>query len=598
MARSTRQSLLRLGAMLRPHAAREGRDATLGMLVGIAVVGLQVLRPWPLKWIIDHLSGTHGGSPVMAWLARDPLSGVALLSLLFVVTASAEAIAEYAQTMLINGLGNRILFRFRSALFSTILRQPLAFHESREVGEILTRVIYDTSRLRRGLNGLLLHIVQPLVLFVATFTVLLWIDPALGAILALGGSAALLMMQRRGRRIAVAARKQRVKEGSLASLVSAELHAIRELQASGRDSSAIETRFAARNTHSLRQEQKTRKLAAGLSLRVDVVLAASIALALWLGTRSVMTGHLTAGDMALFFSYALGLRASLAGFAAQTARMGRALACGERLEKLATRATPIIDPPGALALPDRPAELRFEEVGIRTPKARRTGRKWTLEDLTCTLPGGKRTAVVGPNGAGKSMVLSLLLRLREPDTGRILLDGRALSEYALDPLRSRTSVVFQDSVLAGISVRDNIALGLPDASLADIEAAAGAAKVSRFIARLPQGYDTIVRRGGDLFSGGERQRLMVARALLRDGTLWLLDEPTTGLDHATAAELTTMLLDATRDRTTLWVTHDPELIARVDWVLVLDKGRAAFSGTPEAYEDWRSSPEAGSDAPV
>ena len=579
--------------MLRPHAVGEGRDAALGLTVGIIAIGLQVLRPWPLKWIIDHVSGTHGGSPVVVWLQHAPLRGVAILSALFVATATAESLAEYGQTMLINGLGNRILFRFRSALFSSILRQPLAFHESREVGEILTRVVYDTSRLRRGLNGLLLHIVQPLILFITTFSVLLWIDRTLGLILALGGTVALLMMQHRGRRIAVAARKQRVKEGSLASLVSAELNAIRELQAAGEDSSALESRFKARNTSSLRQEQKTRKLAAGLSFRVDVVLGASIALALWLGTRSVVIGRLTAGDMALFFSYALSLRSPFASFASQTARMGRALACGERLQKLAARAVPSDAAVGTAPLPVPLRTVEFEAVGLQTPKARRTSRKWTLDNLSITLPGGKRTAVIGSNGSGKSMLLSLILRLRDPDQGRILLDGRPIEDYALEALRAGTSVVFQDSVLTGISVRDNIALGCPSAPQEDVEAAAAAAKISKFIAHLPKGYDTIVRRGGNLFSGGERQRLMVARAMLRNGSIWLLDEPTTGLDHATAAELTATLLEATRGHTTLWVTHDPELVSQVDWVLALDKGTAAFSGTPVEYEQWHASLTAG-----
>ncbi len=586
MATASPMSLARIGALLRPHAAGEGYALAGGSLLGILAIALHVLRPWPLKWMLDYVGSGADSGQVVQWVAVAPTRGIAILSGLFVVIAIVGAFAEYAQVMLLNGLGNRVLFRFRAALFEHILRQPLAFHESHEVGELLTRVVYDTSRLRRGVNGLLIRIFQTLALFVLTFFVLLWIEAALAFVLAAGGSLALLTMRWRGRRIASAAKKQRLKEGSLAAAVGTELMAIREIQAFGIAASAVQRRFAVRNERSLRQEQKVRRLAAGLSLRVEVVLAVSIALALWLGTHSVMAGRLTPGDLVLFFTYAISLRAPFADFAFQTARLGRTYACAERLERLARRTSSIADSPDAVDAAAVSGELHFEDVAIKTPKRRRSGRKWTLGGVTCVLPAGQRIGVVGTNGAGKSTLLSLVLRLADPDRGRVLLDGRDLREYGLESLRSQVSVVFQDSVLTGLSVQDNIALGIPDASADAIAAAAHAACAGDFIEQLPEGYATIVRRGGDLFSGGERQRIALARALLRDGRIWLLDEPTTGLDHATAQELTSVLLETTRGHTTLWVTHDRELIPRLDWVLALHQGKAVFSGSPFDYTAW------------
>jgi len=589
MTRNRRRGpLRRIGALLRPHAAGEGRHLAIGALLGVGVVALHVLRPWPLKWILDYVSGARLGGPVVAWVSNDPAAGIASLSALFVAIALAGAGAEYAQMLLLNGLGNRVLFRFRAALFTHILHQPLAFHESHEVGELLTRVVYDTSRLRRGLNGLLIRIFQTLALFVAVFGVLLWLNLALGLVLALGGALAVVAMRGRGRRIARAARKQRIKEGSLAALVANELASIRELQTFGLAGSAVQQRFAGRNNRSLRQEQKLRRLAAGLSLRVDVLLALSVAMALWLGAHSVIAGRLTAGDLVLFFSYATALRGPFADFAFQTARLGRTYACADRLTRITKRTTAVTDRPGAVPAPSLRGDLRFEEVALKTPKKRRAGPKWTLDGLSCTLPAGRRIAVVGPNGAGKSTLLSLVLRLADPHRGRILLDGLDLRDYTLDSVRGQTSVVFQDSVLTGLSVRGNIALGLEDADLKDVQAAAAAARAAPFIERLPQGYDTPVRRGGGLFSGGERQRLALARALLRNGRLWLLDEPTTGLDYATTQDLTAVLLEVTSGRTTLWVTHDPDLVPRLDWVLALDRGKAAFTGTPSDYFRWHA----------
>ncbi|MDP3910462.1 MAG: ABC transporter ATP-binding protein, partial [Gemmatimonadales bacterium] len=195
-------------------------------------------------------------------------------------------------------------------------------------------------------------------------------------------------------------------------------------------------------------------------------------------------------------------------------------------------------------------------------------------------------AIVGPNGAGKSTLLRVVLRLTDPTGGVLRLDGRDIRDYTLASLRHQMSVVFQDSVLFGLSVRDNIALGNEDATEDAVRAAAQRACLDTLVARLPQGYDTPVRHRGGLFSGGERQRIALARALLRDGRVWLLDEPTNGIDAATAQELVSLLLDATAGRTALWVTHDPAILPQLDRVLVVEEGRAAFTGTPDEYGGW------------
>ena len=574
--------LRRTARMLRPHAAGEGRSLSSGVLLGVAVVVLHVLRPWPLKWILDYLTVAHGGGALGEWMARSPSWGVVALVLLFVALATAEAGAEYGQVMVLNGSGNRVIFRFRAALFAHILRQPLAFHESRNVGELLTRVVYDTSRLRRGLNGFVIQIVQTVALFLATLAVLMWHHRALGIALAAGGLFALLTMRRRGRRIARAARKQRRKEGNLAAQVADELLSVRELQTFGISHSALLARFSRRNAGSLQYEQKVRRLAAGLIFRVDAILAVTVALAVGLGMQGILAGRMTPGDLVLFVSYAMSLRAPFTDFARQTARLGRTYACAERLAKLVELSPSIVDGPTILATPMQ-GSLAFESVSLKAPKRARGGRKWTLQDVSWELPAGRRVAIIGANGAGKSTLLRLALRLADPDKGRILLDGRDLREYTVDSVRRQVSVVFQHSVLSGLTVRENIAFGTPEASPLAVQAAAAAARAHGLIEGLPQGYDTPIRRGGNLFSGGERQRLALARAVLRDGRIWLLDEPTTGLDDATAKELVELLLELTRNRTVLWVTHDPGLVSRLDWVLVLNQGTVVFSGPSDRY---------------
>lgn len=574
----------RIHRLLQPYAAGEQRSFLLGAALSLAIVLLHVARPWPLKWLVDAVAGHH----VPGWIPTDPWSRVAVLVGLFLVLAAAGAGAAWTQLLQLNGLGNRVLFRFRRALFEHLLGQPLSFHEGREVGELLTRVVYDTSRLRRGLNAMLVSVVQTLALFTASLVVVVWIAPRLGLVLAITGVAALAAMRGRGRRIAGAARRQRKREGALAALVANELAHARELQFYGAGASQVLQRFGRTNDRSLRQEQKVRRLAAGLTLRVDLLIALGLALALALGANAVMRGSLTAGDLVLFLSYGLALRQPLVDFAWQTARVGRTWACAERLARIADRPRGISDAPDAAPAPDTAASLAFAGVWLKAPKRVRGGRKWTLRDLEFEVPPGCRVAVLGGNGAGKSTLLRLVPRLVDPSRGAVRLGGRDLREFETTSLRAGISAVFQDAALPSLPVRDVIALGRPGAADVDIVGAAMRARAHDFIERLPDTYDTVTRRGGTLFSGGERRRIAIAAALLRDGHLWLLDEPTAGLDETTANEILDTLLDATSGRTTLWVTHDVALIQRLDRVMILEEGHAGFAGSVEDFLEHRN----------
>ena len=573
----------RIVSLLRPYAVGEGTRLGAGIALSVSIVAIHVIRPWPLKWILDFLAKPHHRGIVNTWVASAPARGLFLLSLLFVAFALAAAWADFAQTLLLNGLGNRILYRFRTALFANLMRQPLVFHEARDMGELVTRVLYDTSRLRRGLNGLMIRVFQALAIFVATLAVLFWLDPILGAVLALGGLLAFASMRSRGRRIVVASKKQRRKEGKLATLMADDLGSVRELQTFGGSEGATHARFQRKNEKSLKYEQRVRKLAAGLVLRVELLLALTIAVALWIGAMAVQSGRVTPGDLVLFISYAVALRAPFTAFAYQTGRLGRTAACAERLARIMETEPAIRDSEQAINAPPLQNALSLDRVSVRVARKNRSARKLALDSVSCRIPAGRRTAVIGGNGSGKSTLLRLIPRLLEPSEGSVLYDDEDLHLYTLRSLRSQMSVVFQDSVLAGLSVRDNLALGLPGASDEIIHAATSAVGIDGFIERLPDGYGTQVRRSGDLFSGGERQRLAIARALIRDGPIWLLDEPATGLDKDSAEEMVEILFRATEGRTTLWATHDPEIVERMDWVVELSDGRAAYTGPAADY---------------
>ncbi len=557
---------VRVGRMLRPHARGGGRWVALAALLSLLFLAFRLAQPWPLKWIIDGLGG-----------ARTPWGAtLAALSVAYVLIAASAGLVEYGQRRLVAGLANRIVCRFRGALFSHLLGLPLAYQERRGAGELLTRVVWDTGRLRRGVSGVLLRMFQNTLLFLATVGVLVWISPLLAGSVLVCGLLAFGTMIWTHRRILEAARLSRKREGKLASVVEEDLRGARDLQTYR---STKDRRFDAANEKSLKGEQKLVALEAGLLLGVEVLMAASICLVLWQGTRAVSLGVLTTGDLILFVHYTLALYRPFTQFARQASQAGRTAACAERLMKIVDRRAAVDD--GPAVAPAFAGEVVFEDVRVKAPQRARGGRLWLLDGVSFRIAPGERVAVMGPNGAGKSTLFRHLVRLQDPESGRILVDGVDVRGYTVDSFRNSFSVVHQDAALFGLSVRENVALGKPGASDAEIVAALDKSGAAEFVRRLPKGLDTAVR-GARIFSTGERQRLALARAILRDGRIWLLDEPTAALDKA--PEVERALLGAGHGKTVLWITHDLATAMRMDRILVMIGGQAKFLGSPEELQ--------------
>ncbi|MDQ3781473.1 MAG: ATP-binding cassette domain-containing protein, partial [Actinomycetota bacterium] len=234
----------------------------------------------------------------------------------------------------------------------------------------------------------------------------------------------------------------------------------------------------------------------------------------------------------------------------------------------------IQDAPDARPAPPFRGEIRFEHVDLAYDPER-----GIITDLNLTIPAGSKVALVGSSGAGKSTIAGLLLRLYEPQRGRITIDGHDLADLTMESVRRQIAVVLQDSVLFRGSIRDNIALGDPNASAEAIEAAARLANAHDFISALPAGYDTPVGERGSTLSGGERQRIAIARAALRDAPIVVLDEPTTGLDGPSRATVLDAIAGLTADRTVVHITHDLAAVASFDMIFHLEDGTVAENGT-------------------
>lgn len=548
--------------MLRPHAKGCGPEGFHTAVLSVVFVAAHLAQPWPIKWIIDGLAGQ-----------ATPLnSSLLTLSAAYIVIAFTASLVNYTQRRSLADLSNRVICSFREALFTHLLRLPLAYQQQRGTGELLTRVVWDTARLRRGVSGVLLRMYQNTFLFVATVAVLFWISPLLASAVLGCGVLAFASMLTTNHRILGAARVARKREGQVASVVEEALRGARELQTFSR---MRDRRFDAANERSRRGEQKLVRLEAGLLFRVELLLALSVCFILWRGTAAVSAGVLTVGDLILFVHYTVGLYRPFTQFARQASQAGRTSACAERLMKIVARKEAAAD--GPLVASVVRGELALEEVYVKARQRARSGRSWLLEGVSFRIAAGEHVGIMGPNGAGKSTLLRQILRLEDPASGRVLIDGRDVRDYTVESLRRQFSVVHQDATVFGLTVRENIALGKPEATDADMFEALRRSGAAEFVRAMPKGLDTIVR-GARIFSTGERQRIALTRAILRGARIWLLDEPTAALDRA--AEVEEALRSLLRGRTVLWVTHDLATAMRMDRILVLVDGQISFYGPP------------------
>jgi len=315
-------------------------------------------------------------------------------------------------------------------------------------------------------------------------------------------------------------------------------------------------------------------------LIVIFLVFAGIVGVMWVGAHDVRAGVMTPGELVQFVIYAIMVAAAVGAFSEVWGELQRAAGATERLVELLGATDTVSDPDHPVALP-RPlrGEIAFDGVGFAYPT--RSGAA-VLSGIGLRIRPGETVALVGPSGAGKTTILQLILRFYDPEAGRITLDGIDLRDMARADFRGAMALVPQDPVIFSTSVRENIRFGRPDATDAEVEAAARAAAAHDFIARLPEGYATVLGERGMLLSGGQRQRIAIARAILRDAPVLLLDEATSALDAESERAVQAAVERLAEGRTTIVVAHRLATVKRADRIVVLDRGRIVAQGTHDS----------------
>ena len=568
--------LKRIFRHLRPHMAPE-RGLIAGAVAALLLATVfRLAEPWPLKFILDRVipaGGAQGGSGIGVVDALSPSQLLAACAIGVVVVIGLRALAQYASTIGFALAGNRILTRVREQLFAHLQRLSLRFHDRQRAGDLTLRVVSDVGMLKEAAVTAFLPMLANVLVILGMAGVMLWLNWQLALLAFLPLPLLWLATTRIGKRIQEVSKKQRQREGAMAATASESLGAMRLVQALGLEA-RVGRDFKGASSQDLKEGVRAKRLAAGLERSVDLLVGLSIAVVLWQGARLVIAGALTPGDLIVFITYLKNSFRPVRQFAKHTSRIAKAVAGGERVIEILEIVPEVQDRPNALTAPALKGEIRFEEVRFAFERAP------VLDGLDLDIPPGQRVALLGASGAGKSTITNLVLRLYDPDAGRILFDGHDVRDLGLASLRRQIGVVPQESLLLAGSIKENIRVGDPEASDDDIIAAARLADAHGFVERLPMGYDTLLSERGVSLSAGQRQRLSIARAALRRTPILVLDEPTTGLDAASETLVVEALMRVAEGRTTLVVTHDPRLAERCDRIVFIEGGRIVEDGAP------------------
>ncbi|PRX97130.1 ABC transporter ATP-binding protein [Allonocardiopsis opalescens] len=546
---------------LRPHMRDQRLLIGGGFVALFAEVAFRLLEPWPLKFVIDTV--------VAPAAAGQP--GVVRVLLLcagaLIAVAALRALSAYLMTVAFALVGNRVMTRVRAQLFGHLNRLSLRYHRGSRLGDLISRLTGDVGRLQEVAVTAALPLVGNVVTLVGMSVVMLVLDWRLAVFTFVAFPVFIWFGSRDSRRINTAARRQRKREGELAGSAAESLGAITVVQAYGLEP-LLQRRFDASNDQTLTEGVRTTRLSAGLERRTDLLVGVATAVVILAGGYAALLGQLTPGELVVFVSYLKGAFKPMRDMAKYTGRIAKAAASGERIVDVLRTEPDITDRPGATPAMPWQGDIRFENVS-----AGHTEDRLALRDVNVHIPARARVGIVGPSGSGKSTLAALLPRLIDPAHGRVVVDGRDVRDLTLDSVRSQIAIVLQESVLFATSVRDNIRSGRPGATDEEVEWAARAANAHDFILRLPEGYDTVLGERGATLSGGQRQRIAIARAIVRQASIVVLDEATTGLDPTTEREVTAALAELTRDRTTLVISHDLDAVADCDMVLSVYGGR-------------------------
>lgn len=564
---------LRLLRYLLPHLG----DLAVILVTLVLIIAVEVLQPWPIKLLVDQVLGQQPMPHMLESLLGYLPGASGTQGLLIVICASTVVIflsgtlLSLVQHTISIKLGQRMVYDLGADLFLHLQKLSSRFHNRRPVGDMIARVTGDAYCVQMLVIDALLPLLHSLGMLVAMFVIMWQLDPMMTLLSMSVAPFLVLSIKIFAKPMRERSRERRDLEGRMSSVVHQALTAIPAVQAFSREE-LEHARFQRVATETVVAYQRSISADMWFKLFVGLVTAVGTAAIMWLGATHALDGKMTIGTILIFIAYLASLYGPLNSITYTASTLQSAWAGADRVMEVLNNLPDVRDLPDAREVVIK-GHVVYEHVTFGYEPERPV-----LKGISFEAKPGEVIAVVGPTGAGKTSLVNLLVRFLDPWSGRVLVDGHDLRHIRIRCLRQQVAIVLQEPFIFPLSVADNIAYGRPGASRDEIIGAALAARADDFIRELPDGYDTVVGERGATLSGGEKQRLSIARAFLKDAPILILDEPTSALDARMESMLLNTLEELTRGRTTFIIAHRLSTIRRADRIVVIDQGIVTEQG--------------------
>ena len=542
---------------------------------------MSLATPWPLKIIIDN---AIVGKPLPAWLGWMntilpgghimAIAGICAIAL--VVFTIINGLAGYADNYFTESVAQYIANDLRRRIYHHLQQLSLTYYNTHQVGKLLSTMTADVSTIQDFIASTLLSILVDSLTILGMFGLMLYLKWDFALISVCLAPFLLLFVIRFKRSVKKATHEVRREQAEMIVVIQQGLESIRAVNVFGRQD-LEEDHLKKVSMDTVYAALKARRIKSLISPVFTAAVSLCTAFVLWRGTHLVILGIMTIGTLTVFLSYLNKFFDPVKDLAKMTVNIAQATVALERIQQILKANMIIPEKAGARDPGELKGDIVFDHVNFAyEPEVN------VLKDVNLSIRAGQRIGICGPTGSGKSTIASLIPRLYDPVYGRILIDGADVRDYTLEGLRREIGFVLQDTMLFFGSIRDNIAYGRPDATEQEIIEAAKLARADEFITRLPGRYNTIIGERGITLSGGEKQRIGIARAVVRNAPILILDEPTASLDTESEKIVSEALETLMKGRTVITVTHRLNNILKADKIFVINNGTVAEEGTHES----------------
>ena len=552
------------------------RQTALGLILSFLVSGLNLLKPLPFKFIVDDiLLGGKTQKGFSEWLHQvSPIRGLFYLCLASIVITVVSGALNVVKNVVLVGVSLKALLRLRTELYSYLQSLPLKFHDARRSSDSSFRVAYDSQSIQSFYNKSE-FIFSAVISLVSTLGAIWYFDWRLTLVALAVVPFVVASIYYYGQQVRHQSTDIAERESDVLSVVQEGLSSVKMVQAFGREAYEV-AQLERRASDSLTANLKLTMTTMNSALVVSTLMAIGTAAVYFIAARHVLDKNLTIGSLGVLLVYLQALYQPIEALTYTIWGLEGAAAGAQRCFEVLDRENDVPDVPDAKEITSTHGEIVFENIQFAYDE-----RRPILKDISFRVEPGQTVAFVGGTGAGKSTVLSLVPRFYDPTAGRVLLDGTDIKQIAKKSLRDQISIVLQDTLLFSTTIRENIAYGRPDATEEEIVEAAKQAQAHDFILTLTDGYKSLVGERGSHLSVGQRQRIGIARAFLKNAPILLLDEPTSALDPSTEAAIMVTIKELMKGRTTLIITHRIGTVHDMEKLVVLAHGKIVEVGTGE-----------------